>query len=64
MRPGRARVRAPGELLEEIVERPDRAAEESRPQLEQIALDAIDVRAVRDDENRLPDAFFERGAHR
>jgi hypothetical protein len=39
--------------LEDVVEGPDRAAQQCRPEREQLALDAIHVRPVRHDENRL-----------
>ncbi len=42
-----------GDPLEDVVERSDRAAEERRPPREKIALDAIDVRSVRHDQDRL-----------
>ena len=41
------------EIPEHVVERPNRAAEESRAPLEQCELDAVDVRPVRHDEQRL-----------
>ena len=44
--------------LEDVVEGADGAAEQRRPAREQLPLDAIDVRPVRHDENRLA---FERG---
>ena len=46
-RPGAAR-----DPLEDVVERPDRAAEQCAGPREQVALDPFDVRAVRHDENR------------
>ena len=54
------RVRRNGTLLgidaaeapEEVVERPDRAAEEAAAATEQVALDAVDVRRVRHDQCR------------
>ncbi len=44
---------AAGNPLEEVVERSDRAAEKRWPPDEQVALDAVDFRPVRDDEERL-----------
>src|SRR5207342_260737 len=44
---------AAGDPLEEVVERPDRAAEKRRLPGEQVTLDAVDFRPVRDDEERL-----------
>ena len=50
-RPGRAA--GVGDPLEDVVERADRAAEERAAAREQVTFDTLDVRPVRDDENRL-----------
>ena len=42
-----------GEVLEEAVERADGSGEQSAAALDELALDALDVRAVRDDEPRI-----------
>ena len=44
---------AAGNPLEQVVERPDRAAEQAARPFEQVALDAGDVRPVRHDQKRL-----------
>ena len=46
-------VTAEREVTEEIVERPDRAVQERAGPAEQVALDAVDVRRVRHDQNRI-----------
>ena len=43
-----------GEVLEETVEGADGAGEQPAAAVDQLALDALDVRAVRDDEPRIP----------
>src|SRR5207247_6572436 len=45
---------APGEPLEEVVESPDRAAEQGRLDGEQLTLALLDVRPVRHDQVPLP----------
>jgi hypothetical protein len=50
-RPRRATLCDAGE---DVVERPDRAAEQCAAARQQVTLDAFDVRPVRDDEDRLP----------
>ena len=45
---------AAGEPLEEVVESPDRAAEQGRLDAEQLTLALLDVRPVRHDQVRLP----------
>ncbi len=50
-RPGT--VAGEGDPLEDVVERPDGAREERRPAREELALDAVDVRPVGHDEERL-----------
>ena len=50
----RAGVRhAERELAEDVVERPDRAGEQGSRPLQEIPLDPVDVRPVRDDQDRI-----------